>query len=82
MAIFDQQNLNVFFNLNFLSFGHPKPVSGSRPHPDSRKACAGIFTQSIGARNRVGIGLSYRPAWLHSLEELVPRNRFLGSLKV
>jgi hypothetical protein len=44
--------------------------------------CAGIFKQSKGARNRVGIGLSYRPARLHSLAELVPWNRFLGSLKV
>jgi hypothetical protein len=26
------------------------------------KPCAGIFKQSIGARNRVGIGLSFRPA--------------------
>ncbi len=36
---------------------------------------AGIFKQSIGARNRVGIGLSYRPARLvaggiHSLESI------------
>jgi hypothetical protein len=43
---------------------------------------AGIFKQSMGARNRVGIRLSYRPARLHSLAELVPWNRFLGSLKV
>ncbi len=43
---------------------------------------AGIFKQSIGARNRVGIGMSYRSARLHSLAELVPWNRFLGSLKV
>ncbi len=35
-----------------------------------------------GARNRVGIGLSYRSARLHSLAELVPWNRFLDSLKV
>jgi hypothetical protein len=35
-----------------------------------------------GARNRVGIGLSYRPVRLQSLAELVPWNRFLGSLKV
>jgi hypothetical protein len=35
----------------------------------------------MGARNRVGIGLSYRPARLHSLADLVPGNRFLGSLK-
>jgi hypothetical protein len=33
--------------------------------------CAGIFKQSMGARNRVGIGLSYRPARLHSLVELL-----------
>jgi hypothetical protein len=45
-------------------------------------ACAGIFKQSIGARNQLGIGLSYRPARLHSLAELVPWNRFMGSLKI
>ncbi len=27
--------------------------------------CAGILEQSMGARNRGGIGLSYRPARLH-----------------
>jgi hypothetical protein len=30
------------------------------------KNCAGIFEQSMGARNRVGTWLSYRPAKLHS----------------
>ncbi len=30
---------------------------------------AGILEQSIGARNRGGIGLSYRPARLHRLAE-------------
>jgi hypothetical protein len=44
--------------------------------------CAGIFKQSMGARNRVGIGLSYQPGRLHVLAELIPWNRFLGSLKV
>ncbi len=53
------------------------------PHPPSvplpPHTCAGIFKQSMGARNRVGIGLSYRPSRLHnSLAELVPCNRFLG----
>jgi hypothetical protein len=43
---------------------------------------AGIFEQSMGARNRAGIGLSYRPARLHRLAESNPWNRFLGSLKV
>jgi hypothetical protein len=37
---------------------------------------ARIFKQSMGARNREGIGLSYRPARLHSLTELIPGNRF------
>ncbi len=37
---------------------------------------AGIFKQSMGARNRVGIGLSYRPARLHRLVGW--RNKFLG----
>jgi hypothetical protein len=35
-----------------------------------------------GARNRVGIGLSYRPDRLHRLAELLPWNRFLGSINV
>ncbi len=35
---------------------------------------AGIFKQSMGSRNRVGIGLSYRPARLHRLAEFVPWN--------
>jgi hypothetical protein len=36
----------------------------------------------MGARNRLEIGLSYWPAGLHRLAELIPWNRFLGSLKV
>ncbi len=40
------------------------------------------FEQYMVARNRIGIGLSYRPVRLHSLAELVPWNRFLGSLKL
>jgi hypothetical protein len=43
---------------------------------------AGIFKQSLGARNRVGIGLLYRPARLHRLAEYIPWNRFLGSINV
>jgi hypothetical protein len=38
----------------------------------SQVYCAGIFKQFMGARNPRGIGLSYRPAMLHSLAELVP----------
>jgi hypothetical protein len=43
---------------------------------------AGIFKHSMGARNRGGIGLSYRPAWLHRLAEFIPQNRFLGFINV
>ncbi len=46
-----------------------------------KRTRAGIF-KIYGDRNRVGIGLSYRLARLHSLAELVPWNRFMGSLKV
>ncbi len=44
--------------------------------------CAAILGQSMGFRNRVGIGLSYRPASLHRLAESTPWNWFLGSFKV
>jgi hypothetical protein len=46
------------------------------------KNCAGICKQYMGARNQVEIELSYGSARLHSLAELLPWNRFLGSLKV
>ena len=45
--------------------------------------CSGIFEQSMGARNRIGIGLSYRPARLHRLagryDNAVP-TRFLAPI--
>ena len=47
-----------------------------------REYSAKIFEHSMGARNPVGIGLSYRPSGLHMLAELIPWNRFFGSLKV
>jgi hypothetical protein len=49
---------------------------------DGRCSRAGIFKKSMGARHRVGIGLSYWPAMLHRLAELMPWHRFLGSIKV
>jgi hypothetical protein len=42
---------------------------------------AGIFKQSLGARNRVGIGLSYRPTRLDSLAEFFSSESILGLLK-
>jgi hypothetical protein len=46
--------------------------------------CAGIFKQSMGARNRVGIGLSYQrqttqPGGFYSLESIL---ELLKSLKI
>jgi hypothetical protein len=38
--------------------------------------------KSMGARHRVGIGLSYRSARLHRLAEFIPRSRFMGSINV
>jgi hypothetical protein len=47
------------------------------------KSRAGIFKQSMEARNRGGIGLSYRTARLHRLAESIPWNQFfLGFIKV
>jgi hypothetical protein len=43
---------------------------------------AGTFKKSMGARNRGGIGLSYRPARLFRLAEFIPWNQFLGSINV
>jgi hypothetical protein len=43
---------------------------------------AGSIEKSTGARNRVGMGMSYRPPRLHRLAESILWNRFLGSLKV
>jgi hypothetical protein len=57
-------------------------VCNARRIHSGRAISAGIFEQSMGARNRVGIGLSYRIATLHGLPEWIPWNRFLGSVKV
>jgi hypothetical protein len=45
-----------------------------------REYSAGILQQSMGARNRVGIGLSYWSARLHRLAESIPE--LLKSLKI
>ncbi len=46
--------------------------------------CAEIFEQSMtmGARNQVGLGFSYRPARLHRLSRSILWNRFLGFIEV
>jgi hypothetical protein len=63
---------------NFVDF-----VGNGKGNGNGRlKSSAGILEQSMGARNRVGVGLSYRPARIYRLAELINGNRFLGSLKV
>ncbi len=42
---------------------------------------AGIFKQSMRARNRVGIGLSYRPARLHTALRIGSLESIFGLLK-
>jgi hypothetical protein len=37
----------------------------------TKATCAGILKQSMGDRNRVGIGLLFRPAWLKRLAESI-----------
>jgi hypothetical protein len=56
--------------------------SGFESFPFLCLSRAGIFKQSMGDRNAVGIGLSYRPARLHRLAESFSWNRFLGSINV
>jgi hypothetical protein len=76
----DSQVLQAFFPLHF--------VLGLRCHwfnspiAEGDEDRAGIFKESMGARHRVGIGLSYRPARLHTLAEFIPWNRFQGSINV
>ncbi len=51
---------------------------GACGHPQHNHVIswAGIFKESMGARNLGGRGLSYRPARLHRLAEFIPWNRF------
>jgi hypothetical protein len=47
----------------------------SQPAEHGKEYCAelhGIFKKSMGAKHQVGIGLSYRPARIHRLAELMP----------
>jgi hypothetical protein len=60
----------------------PPPLIQTTNRVNHKVDRVGIFKQSVGDRNRVGIGLSYRSAKLHRLAELIPGNQFLGSLKI
>ncbi len=71
------RRLFCYFNIYSAS-----PFCTQYDHNPLGRICDGIFKQSMRARNRVGIGLSYRPTRLQRLAELIPWNRFFGSLKV
>ncbi len=79
------QNLGSFFLSKYIFSMKKLSDVEEKPYASSLNICpkawcsvgcllstefrAGIFKHSIGARNRVGIGLSYRPA-RHSLESI------------
>ncbi len=54
------------------SFHSPTSSSASSEKTTGRVPRARIFKQSVGARNRVEIGLSYGPARLHRLAKSIP----------
>jgi hypothetical protein len=62
------------------SFGEKKSIK--RKVRKGRGPLLELQNNLWGARNRVGIGLSYWAARLHRLAESIPWNRFLGSIKV
>ncbi len=68
--------------LVFLTFKRSSEIDSKGSVPPAYVASTEILEQSMGAENRVGIGLSYRAARQHRLAESIPWNRFLGSLKV
>ncbi len=52
-------------------------IDSKKSIPPAYVACAGILEQSLGARNRVGKGLSYQPARARICKAFKgPRNRF------
>ncbi len=72
-----------------IEYPYPSTNSAAAPLPrvanlwvawgDSIQTSAGIFQQSMGTRNRVGIGLSYRLARARICKPFnEPRNRFLA----
>ena len=75
--------VSIFYNLKFRNDLDWDQVSIQLKYlSTSKPSLCWYFLPSLWARNRVGIGLWYRPARLHRLAQLVPWNRFLGSLKV
>ncbi len=70
------QRINIFTEAHTAKDAFSETASLFRlsPHFPSPAIMyrAEIFKKSMGARNRVGIGLSYRPTRLHKLAESIP----------
>ncbi len=74
-----RSSANSVYSTNWTDRSKVKSVYSTNSKERSR---AGIFKKSMGARNRGGIVLSYRPAMLHRPAELIPLNQFRGPINV
>jgi hypothetical protein len=66
-----QQKSNYFLS-SLLSFHLTRVRNEDQTSCCRWNLCLKFFFKSLEARNRVGIGLSYRPARLHRLAESIP----------
>jgi hypothetical protein len=55
------RELSFYSTYKIFSLRIPE-IDSKESIPPTYVACAGIFEQSMGARNQVGKGFSYRPA--------------------
>jgi hypothetical protein len=72
------------FRAQIFKLSRSPRIDSKEPISPGCVAGAGICKQSMGASNRVGVELSYRPGRLHWLAEFISwdRYQYLGSLKV
>ncbi len=80
-TFYPAKNLLVSRGGRDMTFAAPT-LSQLIPVHTSYSCCSELEFLNIlwGARNRVRIELSYRPAGLQRMAELIPWNRFLGSI--
>jgi hypothetical protein len=72
------------FRARIFKLSRSPRIDSKEPISPGCVAGAGICKQSMGASNRAGVELSYRPGRLRWLAELISwdRYQYLGSLKV
>ncbi len=61
-----------------MPFGAQKTREFQPQANTNSSCCAGILEHSMGARNRVGIGLPYRPASAGNLEQSMGARNLVG----